>query len=279
MVKSSIIWHVSRGRSFPLELRRGPFPIEIREASFADLENLTARPGEIHLCLIQVEKGGMEAIGQAIHRAKSVYDIPKILLVPSGEARNFPVNPELLPRTLILEDSIQPQNLAVCLEQQLVLEYYRSIVYTLSHEIRQKTEAYEKLLALSQEELKAKQSESRAYAALMDYHVEHQAFADRVQKARESMDSMQNSELLQLSEQLEAYERLSAWRDQEMKSAEATLQATSTALDLSTKENLEKEKLLNAMDRLRNFTEQELQDLLTENNELRARLGMPPRFV
>jgi len=279
MVRSSIIWHVSQGRSFPLELRRGAFPIEVREARLADLENLTVRPGEIHLCLVQVEKGGVEAIGQAIHRAKALYDIPKILLVPAGEAKSFPVNPDLLPRTLVLEDSIQPQNLAVCLEQQLVLEYYRSIVYTLSHEIRQKTEAYEKLLSLSQEELKAQQSESRAYLALMEYHKDHQAFADRIMKARESMESMQKSELLQLSGQLEAYEKLSAWRDQEMQSAEATLKATSTALDLSTKENLEKEKLLNAMDRLRNFTEQELQELLQENNDLRARLGMPARII
>ena len=76
---------------------------------------------------------------------------------------------------------------------------------------------------------------------------------------------------------LQAMERLSEFRDKELKDARETLDAAQRALDLSRTENMEREKIIDALQRLNIYTDQEVVELFRENEELRKKLGMPPR--
>ena len=56
------------------------------------------------------------------------------------------------------------------------------------------------------------------------------------------------------------------------------MHATESVLDLSHRENMEREKIIQALERLRMLTDKELIDLFEENQTLRSRLGMEPRL-
>ncbi|HQI21177.1 MAG TPA: hypothetical protein PLW55_17625, partial [Leptospiraceae bacterium] len=77
---------------------------------------------------------------------------------------------------------------------------------------------------------------------------------------------------------LAAYEHLSEFRDRELSETRKQMHATESVLDLSHRENMEREKIIQALERLRMLTDKELIDLFEENQTLRSRLGMEPRL-
>ena len=163
------------------------------------------------------------------------------------------------------------------LEQVLQQEYYRQVVYRVSQESRQRLGAFESLLELARKEIKTFREESAAFQALLTYEGNLRQFDQSMRVAMEETMQMKSNELLGMKSQLEATERLSDYRSLELREARATLSAAEAALDMSRQENIERERIILAMDQLRSYTDKELMDLFQENQTLRARLGMEPR--
>ena len=277
-MQSCKIWHSSDGRKFPLETReKGQFQVTVQEISIEDLATVEPDPGTLHTFFIQLETDRLDDLIEILKNARYLQDYPKIIILGNDQYRAASSRLSLLPRVLILDDSLRPQHLKLFLEQVWQLEYYRMLVYNLSHDMRQQKEVYDSLINLARSELQSSRDENEAFEQLQEYERQHREFDVNLSNAREQVESLKNSEILDLKDQLAAMERLSEYRDFEYDRTRAALNATEKVLDLSQQENIERDKIINAMDRLRALTDQELIELLNENKELRGKLGLPER--
>ncbi len=278
-MQTSKIYHISEGRKFPLISREsGPFRMEVVEAHLNDLSGIhPARSSNFHIFLIQSERGQVETMLEALRAARHLDDFPKVIILPEEEYARFGKEAGLIPRALVLDDDLRPLHLKLFLELSLQLEYYRNVVYRLSHDSRERGGVFESLLELARGELRTQKEETGAYSSLLEYEQSLRDFDKSIQGAMEQAMNLKDQEILDMKSQLEARERLSDYRDFELKRAKDQIDATEIALDMSTRENLERDKIISALDSLRIFTDKELMDLFHENQELRKKLGMPPR--
>ncbi len=277
-MQSCKIWHASDGRKFPLDIRdTGQFHLSVEEISIEELAKVEPDASILHTFFIQLEAGKIARVAELLKAARYLQDYPKIIAVPADEYRQALQELSLLSRVIVLDDSIRPLHLKLFLSQVWQLEYYRRVVYNLSHDMRKQKEVYDNLIELARRELQVSRDENNAFEKLQEYDRHHKAFDEGLKRAMTSVDEMKDHEILELKTQLAAMETLSEYRDEEYNLARETLKATENVLTLSERENIERDKIINALDRLRNLTEQELLDLIHENNELRARLGLPDR--
>lgn len=277
-MQTSKIYHISEGRKFPLISREsGPFRMEVVEAHLNDLGGIHPSRSHFHIFLIQAERGNVETMLQGLREARHLDDFPKVVILPEEEYGRYGKEAGLIPRALVLDDDLRPLHLKLFLELSLQLEYYRNVVYRLSHDSRARGGVFDNLLELARSELRSQKEETGAYSSLLEYEQSLRDFDRNIQGAMEQAMNLKDQELLDMKSQLEATERLSQYRDLELKQAKDQIDATEIALDMSMRENLERDKIISALDSLRIFTDKELMDLFHENQELRKRLGMPPR--
>lgn len=274
------IWHASGGRKFPLELTSaGNFSLGVQEIFVKDLTKVSPDPDHFHIFVIQGDLGSREVLKQSIIDAKSLFDFPKIVILPEADYNWFTDQPPIPPRTFVFDDSLRSNNMKMIVESVLQLEYYRRIIHRLSNEYKKQNSAFDHLIDLSRNEARTLKEESKAYQHLLDFEQSRKKFGADLEKAMLDLMGLRDREMLSLKAQLDATEKLSVYRDRELKEAYAQTLATEQALNLSHRENLEREKIITAMDRLRSFTEKELLSLYNENLELRKKLGLPPRDI
>lgn len=272
------IWHVAENRTFPLEVHpKGNFQFTVHEIQAAALADLSPEPGSYHMFLIEAVPGSGSSIKSTLVKARQLNDFPKLVIVPSTEYQGLAADFQLVPRAYLLDDSIRTRNLLLILELLLQQEYYRQVVYGLSGDMRKSTDIFENMISLSRQELTDSRAETDAYRSLLEYEQSRRKFGQALEGALEEVSGLRDSELLGLKQQLAATERLSEFRDRELREAHDTIQAAEAALEFSRTEQARREDILVAMDRLRSYTETELLDLFQENQDLRRRLGMPPR--
>ena len=277
-MQKATIYHVSDGRAFPLEFRdKGPVHLALQECPPDSLDSIRPNPDQLALIRIQGEEGQLDDIVARVRTARHLNDLPKVLLLAEEDYAEAIKKVALLPRTVLLDDSIRPFHLQLILELIVQQEYYRQVVYQLSHDSRQRGEVFENLMELGRRELKRSREESDAYRALVEYETEIRKSEKGISGAVDVVGRLKEQELLSLKTQLQATERLSQFRDNELREAREQIHAQEEVLNMSRRENIERDKIINALDRLRIYTDKELMDLFHENNELRRRLGMPPR--
>lgn len=279
-MQSCKIWHASDNRKFPLDIRdTGQFHLSVEEITLADLARIEPEPKALHTFYIQIENGKLSEVVTLLKSARYLQDYPKIIVLRADDYKAALQETSLMPRVIVLDDSIRPQHLKLFLEQIWQLEYYRQVVYNLSHDMRKQKEVYDSLIELARTELQVSRDENEAFEQLQEYERRHREFDASLMGALKSVEKLKDHEILDLKEQLSAMERLSEYRDREVEEAHATLNAAEKVLEFSQKEAIERDRIINAMDKLRALTDQELIELLTENNELRAKLGMPARSM
>lgn len=279
-MQSCKIWHASDGRKFPLDIRdTGQFHLTVEEIPLSQLSEIEPQPEILHTFFIQVEEGKLSELIGLIKNARYLQDYPKIIAVRADDYHSAVQDTTLMPRVIVLDDSIRPLHLKLFLEQIWQLEYYRRAVYNLSHDMRKQKEVYDSLIELARRELQVSRDENEAFEQLQEYERSHREFDQSLMRALGSVENLKDHEILDLKEQLAAMDHLSEYRDREVARAQATLNATEKVLEFSNQENIERDKIINAMDRLRALTDQELLELIQENNELRDKLGMPARSI
>lgn len=80
--------------------------------------------------------------------------------------------------------------------------------------------------------------------------------------------------MIELHGRVKASEQLDVLRERELKQALELQKATEEVLNYSRIEEMNLDKILKAQDRLFQYTEQEIRDLVEENKALKAKLGM-----
>lgn len=272
------IFHVSTGRKFPLDLREtGHFKVSVEEVELSKLGDVHPPVGDFAVFFVQGEHDQGSNVWKILKTHRSLADFPKLVLLPESDCRALQKDFNLVPHSYLIDDTIAPRHLKTVFELVFQQEYYRQVVYNMAREMRQKGSAFENLLDLARKELQVSRDASGAYASLLEYEASMRKFEEQIQRAKDMAIQLKEQEMLLLKEQLQATERLSEYRDKELDVARSSFTAAEAALDLSRIENMERERIITAMDRLRSFTDKELLDLFQENQELRRKLGMPPR--
>lgn len=277
-METARIYHLSEGRSFPLEPgARGAFQLEAAHLQLADLPGLSISPSELSLLLIELSGAAALECLETLKKRRDLDDLPKLLLTGSEAYRDVQSRAALAPRTYLLDDSIRPDHLRILLDLMLQLEHYRRSVNRLVHDSRAQGRAFETVMDLARAEMQSAREESGALRALVEYEATQRRFEDSLQQALDRANSLRERELVALKRQLEAAERLSEYRDRELKEVRAVANAQEAVLEFSRQEGIERERILTALDRLRSLTDRELMDLFEENQQLRRRLGLPTR--
>ncbi len=277
MKSQQIIWHVSEGRKFPLDLRKtDALAFQVKEISPQEMKTLKPDPADLHVFLIQGERGGLAAMRNLVEATPHLSDFPRILILSQDQYGAYDQAHRNM-NLMVIDDSVRPVHLKLIVEIVLRVEHYRQIVFHMSEQTREQAGLLERMLGLAREEIKNAREESGAFEALMEFETAHKRFERSISDAMERTMKLKDQELLELKGTLAAYERLSEFRDRELMEMRKHISATESALEFSHRENMEREKIIQALERLRLLTDKELIDLFQENQQLRGRLGMPPR--
>lgn len=272
------IWYAAEPAGFPLDLKSSSrFKLEVKDISFDELVKIKPDPGQTNAILIRLYEGQAE---QGVSILKSSFELmqyARVVIVNESDYSYVSEHLSGMIRLWIIDDSIRSSQLQIMIEAILQAEYYRSIVQTVSGELRSQSSVLEGFLDLTRKELKNSKAESAAFQNLLDYETSYRQFEEKIEMAMEKALELKEEEMLDLKSQVRALERLSDFRDRELKATKATLDAQQAALDLSRKENMEREKIIDALQKLNIYTDTEVMELFRENNELREKLGMPLR--
>ena len=272
------IWHISSGRQFPFDFQSvGRFNVQLAEVAPDQMSSIQPEPDFIHLFCIQGETGQADYIRDLLEKATDLIPYLRVLIVPEDEYQEHFTGLRGNVRIVLIDDSIRSDNLRLMLETLINNEYYRAIIQTFARDLRAQSRAFDGFRDLASKELAQSKEESAAFERLLDYESSYRDFEGRVEKAMQEALALKDREVVELTSKMQAMERLSDFRDKELKDARETLDAAQRALDLSRTENMEREKIIDALQRLNIYTDQEVVELFKENEELRKKLGMPPR--
>lgn len=254
------------------------FPdLTIRECSFEDAKTLQPDDTGIHLVFVQVEAGDLEAQCRTLDELPRLLPYYRVVLVPEAEYHRADQLLRVRKRLYLLDDGIKSGVLQMFLTVLLQLERYRSIIQDFSTQVRAHREFFDSFSNLIQKEMSEVKGESIAFQRLLEFEQRYRVFEEEVNRAINEAFRLKEHEMLHMQDALTAMEKLQVFRDSELQQARDTLRAAEIALNLSREENLERDKIIEALQRLNIYTDSEVVELYRENQELRKKLGMPPR--
>lgn len=261
-----------------------PAPAVKREfLRWQDLDQLPAS-GDAHqhaVYLFQVPDGQWSRRETEVRGNKSLNGSAKIVLLGEKDWREYsgksatekPVGkPDSEEPGLIVLRGENQDPLAVMwlLNLSLQLAHYRLAAREIEEEARNASGVFDKVFELARQEQLNEENQIHAYEALLDYEHEVRRSERNTLLALENLERFRDKEIGFLHEQLEATQQLNEFRDREMKDTLNLLDATMKVLSLARREEMEMNRIIQAQDNLRQFTDQEIRELLEENQRLKT---------
>lgn len=277
------IWHLSRNLKFPLKIKKDEnledknLKIEIYERDLTEINLIRFEEESIPIIVIQGTTTTAQEIVEILNQNPILVPIAKVLILPENILEEIMNQIEIKRRLYVIDDQTKTSTLKLILEFLIKSERYRKIIQDFSTQIRKYRDFLEGYVQLIRTELLDAKNETKAYQHLLEFEQQYRIFEEKVNKALEEAFSLKEKEMIELQTTLKALEKLGELRDQELMQAKKTLEATEIALEISRKESLEREKIIEALEKLNIFTDAEVMELYKENQELRSKLGLPPR--
>jgi hypothetical protein len=275
------IWHISRDLKFPLKIKvdsgEKNLPISVNEIDFKDIQKIPFEEENIHILVFQSIKENTNEITKILNNNPLLVPYAKVIIIPEEELEQFVQNLEIKRRIYIIDDQTKSTTLKILLEFLIKSERYRKIIQDFSTQVRKYRDFLEGYVQLIRTELLDAKNESKAFQHLLEFEQEYRLFEEKVNRALEEAFSLKEKEMIELQTTLKALEKLGEFRDKELLETRKSLEAAEIALEISRKENLEREKIIEALEKLNIFTDTEVMELYKENQELRKKLGLPPR--
>lgn len=247
------------------------------ELTWAKLPDLELKNDNIILFILYCNARDVQFIIDMVHQLKLETRGRLIFVVESlqNSEKNSRLN--LLGNSIVIDHSLTRDLFKIFIDQQIKLEYYRRMLKSLSSESRKRKVVIDRIMTLAQGEIQSAREESRALMELLNYEAEIRKSDKLIAAALEIASEWKEKELVDMKEHLTMMERLNLYRDKELARSQKEYDAANSALELGIRENLEREKIIEALDRLRKISDSELRRLDMENRELREKLGMESR--
>ncbi|GIX40776.1 MAG: hypothetical protein KatS3mg129_0509 [Leptospiraceae bacterium] len=275
------IWHLSRNLKFPLKIKvdtgEKNIPISVNECDFHQIKSIPFDEENIHILVFQAKKENIDELISIINNNPLLVPYAKVIIIPEEYLEDFPQKLEIKKRTYIIDDQTKSSTLKLLLEFIIKSERYRKIIQDFSTQVRKYRDFLDGYVQLIRTELLDAKNETKAFQHLLEFEQQYRLFEEKVNKALEEAFSLKEKEMIELQTTLKALEKLGEFRDKELMETRKSLEAAEIALEISRRENLEREKIIEALEKLNIFTDTEVMELYKENQELRKKLGLPPR--
>jgi len=275
------IWHLSKHLKFPLKIKvdagEKNVPVSVEERDFDDTKNIPFDEENIHVLVFQVMKENVHDVVKILNNTPLIVPYVKVLIIPEEYLEEIPKLLEVKRRVYIIDDQTKSSTLKIILEFLIKAERYRKIIQDFSTQVRKYRDFLDGYVQLIRSELLDAKNETKAFQHLLEFEQEYRLFEEKVNRALEEAFSLKEKEMIELQTTLKALEKLGEFRDKELLETRKSLEAAEIALEISRRENLEREKIIEALEKLNIFTDTEVMELYKENQELRKKLGLPPR--
>lgn len=274
-MKKSIIWNISDGIEFPLDLWKHPkLAILINNVPLKDYASITLSPEEINILFVNVSKEKWEAIGYdflKLYANKS--EVTLTLIAPSGN-ENLSLNHIVRGNYEILESPIRKKEVRLIIDRTIQAEFYKSSAIEIGAGCLANIGFFEGLFELAHTEYKNSQEIISAFEKMLEYEAKIKLSNEEVNEAMKKVNEMRDAEMLELVETIKANEKLDALREKELKDAIEIQEATEKALQFSRIEEMNMDKIIKAQNRIFEYTDKEIKELVQENIELKKKLGI-----
>ncbi|MCS7204083.1 MAG: hypothetical protein NZ853_00125 [Leptospiraceae bacterium] len=276
------IWHFSKNLRFPLKIKVDNLSeknvrVQIIEEDLSKIKSIDFNEDEVNILVFQSYDDDLTEVLEIINKNPIIIPYIKVVILPESLLEEFHSKLEVKKRTYVLDDQTKSTTLKVLLEFLVKSERYRKIIQEFSTQVRKYRDFLEGYIQLIRTELLDAKNESRAYQHLLEFEQKYRVFEEQINKALEEAFQLKEKEMIELHSTIKALERLGEFRDRELMETRKSLEATEIALEISRQENIEREKIIEALQRLNIITDAEIIELYKENQELRKKLGLPPR--
>jgi hypothetical protein len=272
MIKS-IIWNVSKGKKFPLDVwKHNNFSLHIENVDLEKATSLDLRKDSFNIVFLQIDSKSWKSIKKSFTAEYETNPLVNLILVlPEDE---LGPNEKEKGSYLILEQPLHERELRWVIEKSLLSEIYKQSSIEISQNCLANFSFFEGLFELAKQENKTKDETIKAMEKILEFEKELKINQDKMGKAMDHVNDMRNMEMMQLHERIKANEILDEFRENELKEAIALKEATEKALQFSREEEITQDKIIKAQEKIFEYTDREYRELLEENKELKKRLGI-----
>ena len=126
-MKKSIIWNLSNGQEFPLDLWKHPkLAILINNVSLKDYASIELNPEEINILFVSVDNSEWSSIEYNFLKLfGNKPEITLLLIAPSGN-ENLKVNQSMKGNYEILESPIRKKEVRLIIDRTIQAEFYKA---------------------------------------------------------------------------------------------------------------------------------------------------------
>jgi hypothetical protein len=274
-MKKSIIWNISNGTEFPLDLWKHPkLAILINNVPLKDYASIVLNPNEINILFLSVNNSEWSSIEYDFLKLfANKSEITLLLISPSGN-ENLKINNPVKGNYEILESPIRKKEVRLIIDRTIQAEFYKSSAIEIGSGCLANIGFFEGLFELARAEYKNSQDIIHAFEKMLEYEAKIKLSNQEVNQAMVRVNEMRDAEMLELVETIKANEKLDTLREKELKDAIEIQVATEKALQFSRIEEMNMDKIIKAQNRIFEYTDKEIKELVQENIELKKRLGI-----
>ncbi len=272
MVNSNI-WHISNGKEFPLELWKHPsFSIQVKNIDFKSWSKIDLKPNELNIIFFQISRSEWEKNKNKIIREFDTNPNATLFLIAPIDKKEF--SEDSKGSYLILSYPLRKKEIKHFIDKALQAELYKRASYEISQNCIDNMNYVQGIFDLATKENLDKQNTIVAMEKMIEYHSKVKNYQENMNLAIDQVNVLRNEEVLMLHERLKANEMIDELKTEELKEAQKIREATEAALQFSRIEEITQDKIINAQNKLFEYTDMEIKQLVLENKELKKRLGI-----
>jgi len=249
--------------------------ITVKNLTFAELDKIepSLKKFKLAILLFFVKTGEFAKIKKLIPKDEFLHAIPKYIFLPANDFKRIRNYGNLCEGIVLKSDDFDSKNLGWLAYLTLLNEHYYHQIDEMANRIDKTSQIMESVFDLARSELTDATEAGKAFERILDYEsqVRETEYTSRV--AYEQLSQFRDQEIFALRQQLDAEERLRNFHRAQKKGFLEIQEATNSLLEFSHRENEEKTKFLEAQEKLRALTEQEIRTLHAENKQLKEKLN------
>lgn len=274
-MKKSIIWNISNGEEFPLDLWKHPkLAILINNVPLKDYKTIQLNTAEINILFVSISNSEWSQIEYDFLKLFGNRPEISLVLVAPNEKEELKINSGLRGSCEILEYPIRKKELRLIIDRTIQAEFYKSSAIEIGAGCLSNVGFFDGLFELAHTEYKNSQEIIKAFEKMIEYEAKIKLSNQEVNMAMARVNEMRDAEMLELVETIKANEKLDTLREKELKEAIEIQEATEKALQYSRIEEMNMDKIIKAQNRIFEYTDKEIKELVQENIELKKKLGI-----
>ncbi|MDX1957705.1 MAG: hypothetical protein SFU98_03980 [Leptospiraceae bacterium] len=273
-MNESIIWHISNEKNFPIELFRNPkVSISVKNVPLNDWDKIVLNSAIGNLIFLQVNSEEWKKIGKEFAQKFSSH--PQVTLTLILGTDGSKLESELVSNHMFfLETPLHKKEITVLIDKSFQVELYKRASIQIGATCLENIGFFDGVFELARKETKESRDTIKALESILEFESRMRKSQDAINLAMERVNELREKELLELHQVLIANKNLDVLREHELKDAIEVQSATEAALQFSRIEEMQLDQIIQAQNKLFEFTDNELKALLEENRELKKKLGL-----